>query len=738
VQEERLLARLNHHSIARIYDADSLPDGTPYFAMEYVEGLTLTEYCQAKACTMNELLGLYRDVCLAVNHAHRQAIIHRDLKPSNILVTGDGTVKLLDFGIATRLDDGALPRETLLRMMTPAYAAPEQMRREPVGVYTDVYALGVLLYELLTGRLPVDPEGLSPGEFERRVLESRPPAPSRVAGRSLEGATRRHWADLDALCMAAMQPDVSRRYGSVEAVLRDLDRFMRNRPLEARRGVWSYRFAKFARRNRRPLTAGAGVVALLAGLTLYYSWNLTRARDSAIVEAERTQRIQHFMLGLLQGADEGAGPADSLRVITVLDQGVSEAHVLDADPDVQADLFHTLGTVYMQRGDFQRADSLLRSALDTRRRATPDDRPALARSMISLGLLRIAQASLDEADALISEGLSITRTVLPTGHPYLAEALAAEGTIYQARGDYDRAAEAFAEAARQLGGERSSSVALSSTLSQLANAHFYAGRYETSDSLNRLVIAMEERLYGRRHPAVAGPLVNLGATRFQLGQLSDAEALYRRALEIYTGYYGTEHHLTASNMSMLAQTLVRQGRLDEAAELLGPALTVRERLFGMHHPQVANSVNELGTLELMRENYDEAERHFTRVLDIYRRTYDGDHFHIGIAHSNLASVYYNRGELDRAEEEMRQTIRVFSSALSAEHMQTAIARVKYARVLSAAGRLDEAEDEVRRGLAILESQLSSDSEWIRSATNTLSAIHERRAELAEAAAVEGP
>ena len=302
--EQRTLAQLNHPSIARLYNADALPDGTPWFVMEYVEGVPLTEYCTAHACTIAERLTLFRAVCEAVQHAHRHLIIHRDLKPSNILVSSEGAVKLLDFGIAKQLDTldpHANPTLTGLRLMTPAYAAPEQMRGGFAGVLSDVYSLGVVLYELLTGRLPFDLAHRSPAEAEAMIVEHEPVRPSAVARRiaavssaetRIRSVSKTAWADLDVLCLRAIHKDPQRRYRSVEALARDIDHYLEGEPLEARPDSAGYRLGKFARRNSRALSAALATLMIIVALTVFYTVRLASARNAALAEAARTMRIQ--------------------------------------------------------------------------------------------------------------------------------------------------------------------------------------------------------------------------------------------------------------------------------------------------------------------------------------------------------------------------------------------------------------------------------------------------------------
>ena len=332
--EQRTLAQLHHPSIAQLHDADSLPDGTPWFVMEYVEGVPLTEYCREHGTSIEGRLELFRAVCEAVQHAHGHAVIHRDLKPSNILVTADGTVKLLDFGIAKHLEDveGTVDQtRTGLRLMTPAYAAPEQIRGERVGIHTDVYSLGVILYELLAGRPPFDLAGKTPAEAMSIVVEQEPARPSQVGaayGGVRAGPDRGPgWPVTPpgpTSTSSASRPCTRsrrRRYQTVEALIRDVDHYLAGEPLEARPDTVRYRLGKFVRRNRGPVAAAALVLAVLVGTVVFYTVRLARARNQAVAEAARTERIQRYMVHLFQGGDEAVGPADSLRVVTLVERG---------------------------------------------------------------------------------------------------------------------------------------------------------------------------------------------------------------------------------------------------------------------------------------------------------------------------------------------------------------------------------------------------------------------------------
>src|SRR5438034_1243277 len=613
--EQRTLAQLNHPAIARLYDASTLPDGTPWFVMEYVEGVPLTKFCEEHASAMPQRLRLFRAVCEAVEHAHRHLIVHRDLKPSNILVKPDGSVKLLDFGIAKQLDslEGPVDRtRTGLRLMTPAYAAPQQILGEPVGIHTDIYTLGVVLYELLTGRLPFDLANRTPG------------------------------------------------YAAT-------------------------------------------------------------ARNAAVAEAARTQRIQRFMLNLFQGGDEAVGPADSLRVVTLVDRGVQDARSLDAEPAVQAELYETLGSIYQKLGKLDRADSLLRTALAQRRALFGSDHAETAKSLVALGSLRVDQAEYKEAERLIREGLEMSKRQLRPGHPAIASATVALGQALEESGQYQEGIKVLEQAVRLRSAAGGTPTAeLAASMRELANTHFYAGHLAVADSLDRLVLAMTRTLNGERHPLVAEDLINLGAVQQEWGHYKEAEQYYRQALDITQAFYGPNHYKTAAGLTVLGRALrfEPQGN-DEAARLFEQALVIRERVFGKVHPQVASTLNEMGGVALARNRFAEAEVLARRVLAIYRTVYGGKHAFTGVGVSNLASVYVAQQQYARAEPLYREAIEIFTESQGAEHLNTGIARIKLGRTLLRQRRYAEAVRETLAGYEILAKRTDRGVSWLVDARKDL-------------------
>jgi serine/threonine protein kinase len=732
--EQRTLAGLNHASIARLYDADTLDDGTPWFVMEYVEGVPLTDYCSQHACSIEQRLQLFRSVCEAVQYAHQHAVIHRDLKPSNILVKPDGTVRLLDFGIAKQLESLDTPTGkdqtmTGLRLMTPAYAAPEQVRGQRLGVQTDVYSLGVILYELLAGELPFDLSQLTPAEAEAVIVGQDPEKPSAVTSRvardhNHDSPSKTAWTDLDVLCVTAMHKETERRYQSVEALIRDLDHYLKGEPLEARPDTFRYRLGKFVRRNRRAVSAAALGFTVVVGLVAFFTVRLAKARNAALEEAARTERIQRFLMNLFEGGDEAAGPADSLRVVSLLDQGVQKAQTLNHDPRVQAELFQNLGSIYQKLGKFDPADSLLRRALEQRKSWFGPDSSEVAESLVTLGLLRADQAKYDEAEQLIRQGLEMSRRHLPPNHPAVARDTYALGKVLGQHGAYDQAIAILGEAVRLQSAPGASTTDLADSLSALADTQCSAGHYDTCDPVHRRVLEMHRQLYGPRHPVVADDLASLGAVQTDLGYYDKAEQFYRQALDITESYYGKDHPKTAARLTGLGEALGYESKFDDADGALQQALTIQEHVYGPIHPAVAEALNELGNVASMRNHLDEAEARFLRAADIYRAVYGDHHYQVAIALSNVASLYYDRKNYPRAEQLFRDVVRRFTEALSADNVNTAIARLKLGRTLLHQNRYQEAEIETSASYVILTRQTSPATSFVRAARKDLAAEYD--------------
>jgi eukaryotic-like serine/threonine-protein kinase len=729
--EQQALARLKHPSIATLFEANTLPDGTPYFVMEYVEGEHLTTHCTRRGLSIAERLRLFAACCEGVRHAHQHLIIHRDLKPSNIMVATDGTVKLLDFGIAKQLasEDAPVAQTRTFVPCTPEYAAPEQMRGGEVGVFTDVYSLGVILYELLTERLP----------FERTLAQAGDEIPreaplasltARSAGRG-GVASRSQWADLDVICATALHPDRERRYTSVEALLRDCHHYLRGEPVEARPDSAIYRARKFVGRHRVSLSIATAAAVLLAGLVTFYTWRLTAARNEAQAQAAIRERVQVFMLRLFDAGETSAAPASGLRVTEMVDRGVREASALDQDPRVQAELYLTLGQVYQRLGNMSEASELIQKSIE-RRRAMGASPAEIMEALVALGLVRLGQGQPEDAKQVVEEGLRLGRRALPGTDARVARATLALGRIHDALDARDTAIPLLQETVRVFDRPGSPSFDLSASLRALAVSHYHAGNLDESERLNDRVLAIDRRLRGANHPLVAADLINLSNVQYDRGDYRASERLRREALESFRAWYGPDHPETGSAAMLVAQALSMQTRLDEASTLLEQALAIHQKAYGTVHPRVALVLNELAIVDSRRKQYDTSEAYFRRAIEIFRTIYPGGHSRTAVAENNLATIHLLRRQFTRAERGFVDALREMGKVYPPDHLNVGIARLKLGEALAGQRRHREAETELTAAYAIIKRKSSSSSVWLQYAREDLSLVYDALGQPAKA------
>jgi serine/threonine-protein kinase len=439
------------------------------------------------------------------------------------------------------------------------------------------------------------------------------------------------------------------------------------------------------------------------------------------------------MLDLFEGGDPEAGPSDTLRVATLVDRGVQEARTLGAEPAVQADLYQTLGLIYQKLGDLDRADALLREALERRQGVHGVSSPEVADSLTARALLYASRAQYDDAERLARDGLAMIERLLPDTDPAVARAMIGLGKVLSDRGKYDDAIALLDEVVRRQTTAEAEPRELASSVYELASAHFYAGNHDQSEALNQQALALYRQVYGDRHPLVSDCLINLGAVQFERGRYADAERLYRQGLDITEAWFGREHHKTAANLTMIARVLNRTPeRQAEARDLLGQAIAIRERVYGPSHPLIASTYNELGTVELVQGRIPEAEQHFSRVVAIYREAYGSTHYLIGVGLANLASTHLAGNRFAEAERGFRQALDIYAKTLPANHTNVGIGRVKLGRSLLRQRRYADAVVELLAGYEILRPRMEPGVSWLRSARTDLIEAYEalERPELA--------
>ena len=443
--ERRILAPLQHPNIARLIDGGATEDGAPYLVMEYVAGQPIDHYCDEKKLPIRDRLTLFCQVCEAVDVAHRSLIVHRDIKPSNILVTADGVPKLLDFGIAKLLDDsGQAPvapvTVTGMRMLTPEYASPEQIRGEPITTAADIYSLGVLLFELLTGDRPFTFPSRRIEEIERMVGVQEPPKPSTSARAS--GHARQLAGDLDTIVLTALRKEPARRYASAAHLADDIRRYLEGRPILARPATWRYRTSRFVTRHRWGVAAAAVIAMLLVGSAIVFVTQAARVQQ----ERDTAEQVITFLTSLFAVADPSESRGNTITAREILDRGVERISIdLKEQPEVQARLLDAMGRVYRELGLFDRSSVVLDQALKLRLgQGGPDDLTTAA-TMAGLGDALRERGRIDDAEPLVRQALEIRQRLAGPRAAVTAQSLNGLGLITQQRGNWDEAVKLFEE-----------------------------------------------------------------------------------------------------------------------------------------------------------------------------------------------------------------------------------------------------------------------------------------------------
>jgi serine/threonine-protein kinase len=597
-RERQILAALEHPNIARLLDGGTTEDGLPYLVMEYVEGVSVNEYCDGRGLPVSERLRIFQTICAAVAFAHRNLIVHRDLKPSNILVTADGVPKLLDFGIAKLVSPAISGAATATGFaMTPEYASPEQVRGELVTTASDVYALGVVLYELLTGRRPYRLRTHQPFEVLRAICEDEPEKPSTAVGRrqeasygdpaatvvldKLQGAhdaaraklRRRLAGDLDNIVLMALRKEPQRRYRSVEALSDDVGRHLDGRPVLARKGTASYRAWKFVHRHTLGVAAAALLLLLLVGFAVamtIQSARLARERDRAAQERDKAEKVSGLLVDLFKVFDPGEAKNSSVTPREILDRGTERVRgELKDNPEVQATLLDTLGRVYMSLGSYDQSEGLLRAALETRKRVLGAQNVDVAATMNALAAVLYYKGDYAGAETLWRQTLTLRRALLGNEHPDVAATMSNLAAIRYQRGDYSGAEELWRETLtlrrRALGDEHPE---VADTMNNLADVLEAKGDHARAEALHRQTLTMKRKLLGDDHPEVATTMKNLAGVLANNGDYPGAESLYRQALAIQRKALPQGHPDIAESESALAACLIRLKQYGEAESLL--------------------------------------------------------------------------------------------------------------------------------------------------------------------------
>lgn len=731
-RERQILAGLEHPNIARVLDGGTTDNGAPFLVMELVDGEPITDYCRRHHLSIERRLAVFRQVCNAVHYAHRSLVLHRDLKPSNILVTEGDVPKLLDFGIAKMLErpedwlDEQSATATLtgpgMRLLTPEYASPEQVLGRPLTTSSDVYSLGVLLHELLTGDRPYGFDRHRPSEIERVVCEDVPERPS-LSHRRLAG-TRAPWdLDLDNIVAMALRKEPERRYASALQLSEDIRNYLSDLPVVARADTLSYRMSKFVRRHRAAVSAAVAVALTLITAVVMTSRQAEvaqreRLRAEASLEvAERerlhAQEVAEFMANIFENSDPSRSRRASVTAREVLDQGARQiAWQLRERTELRQTLMTTMAKVYRQLDLYDEAESLLAEsrALQTKDRrgnAVLDDQEIS--SIRELALLRLDQGELDLSERLLRSSTSFTELRHGPDSPLLAEHLMDLGRALRGRDAHEEAEEVMQRALDiriRSYGERDAGVA--EIRDQISQLHYARGDYKQAETLCRRALEDRRRALGEDHPDVALSLNNLAVIRLALADLDEATELLEEALQLRRRLYGDVHGSVSQSLLNLGNVKLRQRDLDQAEPLLTEALEVYEKIYGDDHSEVAEALYSL-SLIYRRRDIPRAEKTLQRVLDIRRKASGNDHPSVVQGLLALARLY-RKSDPDRAESQFREAIDLQGRILAPDDHRRSYALLELAKLLldNDKGNTEEAETLSRQAYELRANALPED------------------------------
>ncbi|MEM7350842.1 MAG: serine/threonine-protein kinase [Acidobacteriota bacterium] len=726
--ERQALARLEHPNIARMYDGGTLDDGRPYLVMEYVAGRSVDQYCNHFELSIRDRLLLFGQICAAVQYAHQSLLVHRDIKPSNILVTDEGVPKLLDFGLAKPLaSSGQAIDETRtgLRLLTPGYASPEQIRGQAITTATDVYSLGVLLYELLTGCRPYRLSGEeTTGEIEQAICEQVPRRPSTVVGRAdrapggdgdLTAAEQRATTprrlvrqlrgDLDNIVLMALRKEPERRYTLVAHLAADLGRHLDRLPVRARPDTLLYRGQRFLQRNRLAAIA----MTLILALTVAFVVALMEQVRATTEERDRSDQIAEFLLDTFEVSAPDAALGSNITARQLLDAGARRiGSELAGRPRLQATMLDTMGVAYHQLGLSAEAEALIEQSLEIRRQQFGPEHPEVAESLHNLAVVHHEAGEMDLARRQYQEALTMRRKLLGDGHLAVAESLEDLGIHYWWAGEFDQAEPMLQQSLairRQVFGKDHREIA--TVLSNLGVLQQQIGDPAAAEPLIREALDMRRRIFTGDHPDVMKSLVDLASLYLGAGDAAKALPLFQDALQMQRETMGETHPMFGNGLSYIAQCYEPLGRYEEAVEIYRRLIKLHHEIHETDHPNLLTASNNLAHVLHLMGDLDAAEALFRQTLQKRLEVFGEASPWVAQSRNSLGRLLRERGDLDAAEALFRQAMAGVAAALPEGHPARAYPSLEMARLLQDRGALTDSEELLRAGLGDLQRALAS-------------------------------
>jgi len=730
LQERSLLSRLNHPNIARLLDGGITKDGRPFIVMEYVDGVPLTEYCTQHNCNVEQRLELFIQACKAVHAAHTNFIVHRDLKPSNLLVTEDGVVKVLDFGIAKLLDQELSEQEVFEtrkgnRIFSLNYAAPEQISLEPVTTATDVYALGLLLYELLTTERPFDYKNIKLAEAEKIILNQDPKLPSSVA-RGHASALR---GDLDAIIMKALRKEPGQRYSSALTLMEEIERYLKHQPVYARKGSLQYRTKKFVARNKVSLFVLAAMISVLLILSSIYALRINQEKKVAEAESQKSEQISQFLIELFEGANpynETSEAGVNTKIGTLLEAGTQKLEAeLDKQPEIKAYLQNVIGEVYFRLGEFSKSESLLVKSISTAKKS--ENKAVEGLSLYNLARLYQETAEIEKADSILNRSIALFENSEEgfTNNDALAAISLYGNLLWFNNGKFSKAEslltkrlnlslEYFPE---NLGG-------LAIAYNDLATVNHAQGKFDKAISFYTKAVEMYEKS-SDNEANLAIVLANLAILFRENGDLAEAEKMQKRSLEITQKNEDQYPIDVAIGIGNLSEINVLKGNYKIADSLAKISISKLKSLYGDLHPYLVRTKMVLAISYRKQKKFKEAKELFTEIQNEYSKVYPEDHPRLADPLEELSKLHLDMGNTSEAVKLLEKAFKIKTDRYPAGSWRLAETMTAYGNLLSIIGEYKQADSLLIKSHDILKMQFGPENRRTQISLQNLNA-HKKR------------
>lgn len=710
-QEQKILAKLSHPGIAQLYDGGVTANGYPYIIMEYVNGVPITEYCDQNNFGIQQRVQLFKQVLKAVRYAHENLIIHRDLKPDNILIDETGRVKILDFGISKLLDDeeNLLLTKTGSKVLTPRYAAPEQIKQENITTATDMYSLGVILYRMLTGTGPIDFEDLTQYQVEQAIISVPPQKPSSCV--SDPKIQKKLTGDLDAILLKSIRKEPESRYRFVNDLLNDLQNYENGHPVSAQQDSFKYRSKKFIRRHKRGFLIAVSILLLISAMTAFYTWRITQERNQAQLEAEKAEAITTFLIELFEANDPNVSQGDNLTARELLEIGENRINNLNDQPVLKGRITEVLGNLYGLLSYADKADSLNKISLSIKRNLYESSDPELGSIYYSLASSKNMLGDYDSSITFLDTAITYQRKShgnsskeVGKSLELLAESLRKNGKIDSAYQVIQKSRAIFENIGDTL------SKAYLKTLMEFGSISNEQGNFPEAETIFRSSLALSNKLYDPPHPQILNNINGLASTLKELEKFSLAESLYSESIQMTKELYSKMHINTAVTMNDLSGLYYYTSEFKKSDSLYNESYQILKEVLGAEHPYTVSVVYNWANLKSNMEDYEEAEQLYKQVIKL-------DIAKFGEVHQNVASDYTGLASLYRKQENYDDAITYFNKSLqirkqvyeNTDHPYIAYNERSLARIMTKLEKYEEAELRYKSALSSLSKVYGSEN-----------------------------